>query len=129
MAAGPLVWAGLWLLGLPIQSGWPAARLWLMVVVLAPVLEEIVFRGGLQAWLYDNTPLRHVAFWGVSYANLCASAVFAAFHLLSQPAAWAAAIFIPALVFGWARDRSGSILPGMVLHAWYNAGFVLGFVR
>jgi uncharacterized protein len=100
-----------------------------MVVVVAPVLEEIVFRGGLQAWLYDKTPLQHSPFLGVSYANLCASAVFAAFHLISQPVAWAASIFVPAIVFGWARDRTGSVLPGMVLHAWYNAGFVLWFVR
>ncbi len=118
---------------MPRPSGWPGAKLFLIIVLVSPILEEIVFRGGLQARLFDQPRLARsfgAKFGaGVSYANIMTSLIFAVFHALSQPLLWAAAVFIPSLVFGWARDRTGSVFPGMVLHAWYNLGFVMLFVR
>lgn len=101
----------------------------LITVVVAPVLEEIVFRGGLQTWLYQKPRMQGRLLNCISYANLITSVVFAAFHAFSQPPLWAMAVVIPSLVFGWARDQTQSVWPGMVLHAWYNLGFVLLFVR
>jgi membrane protease YdiL (CAAX protease family) len=34
-------------------------------------------------------------------------------------------VFAPSLVFGYFRERYGSIAPGAVLHVFYNAGYFL----
>jgi len=116
------------LLGFTKQPGWPEPRVWVFIVLIAPLLEEFVFRGELQAWLFEKPKLKQMPLLRISYANLLTSAIFAAFHAFSQPLVWAASVMAPSLVFGWARDRTGSVLPGMVLHAWYNLGFVALFV-
>ena len=61
----------------------------------------------------------------VTLANLASSVLFVAWHLGSQPGAWAAATLVPSLVFGHLRDRLGSVWPAMILHMVYNAGFGL----
>ena len=127
--AGPLAWVLMVGLGVARQDGWPDARLLLVIVVAAPILEELVFRGALQAWLFDQPWMRGFIGGGFSFANVVTSVLFAGFHAISQPPLWAMSVFIPSLVFGWARDRTQSVWPGMVLHAWYNLGFVLLFVR
>ncbi|MDF1578648.1 MAG: JDVT-CTERM system glutamic-type intramembrane protease [Desulfobulbales bacterium] len=96
----------------------------LLLLLAYPVLEEIVFRMGLQGML-ARTGIGVKSRAGISIANLGASLIFAAFHLLSQPFALGAAIFFPSLIFGFFRDRYGSILPGIILHCWYNASFIV----
>lgn len=126
LLAGPVCWLVLVLIGQPIV-GPPDLLLLLKLSLLMPVLEEIVFRGGLQAYLFSKpTFAKHTS--GISLANLITSVVFASMHLLSQPPLWAALVFFPSLVFGWARDRYNSVIPSIVLHGLYNAGFVWLFV-
>ena len=87
------------------------------------MLEEIVFRGALQGWLLERPALaRRVA--GLSGANALASLAFAAAHLGSRGPLWAASVLAPSLAFGACRDRYGSIVPGALLHGFYNAGFL-----
>jgi membrane protease YdiL (CAAX protease family) len=89
-----------------LSSPWP---LFVAVVLVAPLAEETFFRGfvfgGLRA-RYD---------WRTAAA--ISSALFAAVHLQLL-------FFIPAFVFGfvfaWLYQRSGSIWPGMILHALVN---------
>lgn len=113
--------------GLPVRSAseppWHAL-LWIAAVY--PVLEEYVFRGGLQATLYRNTRMSW-SWLGISAANVTTSIVFAAMHLISQPPAWAMLVFFPSLVFGWVRDRYDRLQASIVLHVVYNAGFVWFF--
>lgn len=126
LGAGPLCWLALALGGVPRPPGTPSASLLIGAIVLYPVLEEIVFRGGLQSALLSRSAFaRKVA--GLSRANVVTSLVFAAAHLWSQPLVWAAAVIPPSLVFGHLRDRFDHVLPGMLVHAFYNAGFVLLF--
>lgn len=126
LVAGPLCWLGLEAIGQPVV-GPPPMLMWLKLALLMPVLEEIVFRGGIQTALYRNAFCSQ-SWFGISVANLLTSVVFAAMHLISQPPLWAALVFVPSLVFGWARDRYTSIVPSVILHAVYNAGFVWFFV-
>jgi len=126
--AGPIVWALLRLIGVPIVATLPAVKTLLIIAMVSPVLEEIVFRGGLQPWLGNQSFIPSQSVAGITAANVLTSVVFAAFHLFNQPPLWAAAVFLPSLVFGWIRDRSGSVWPCIVLHIWYNVGFVLLFV-
>lgn len=116
----PVIWAAL-ALGAPelhrlMSRPLPA----LQFVLLFPLLEEIVFRGGLQPVL-----ARHCAWrWGwIGAANLVASAVFAALHLMTHPSLWALAVFLPSLLFGAFRDRSDALLQPTALHAAYNLGY------
>jgi len=126
LLAGPVCWGLLLAIGQPI-AGPPEWLVVAQLVLLMPVLEEIVFRGGIQAALHNRLFFaRHVA--GISIANVVTSIFFAAMHLFSQPPLWAALVFFPSLVFGWARDRYVSIVPCILLHAVYNAGFVFLFV-
>ena len=126
LVAGPVCWLVLILAKLPL-SGPPAWLLLLKLALIVPILEEIVFRGGLQTFLISKAVFAKNWF-GLSIANLVTSFIFALMHLISQPPLWAALVFIPSLVFGWAKDRYGSIVPSIILHAVYNAGFVWLFV-
>ena len=126
-AAGPVVWIALalalnvqpsaaWLLGDPARA--------LSLVVAWPLLEEALFRGGVQPALL-RTRFGEREAWGVTTANVATSALFAAAHLARQTPEWAAAVFVPSLVFGHFRERYGSIVPGAALHVFYNAGYFL----
>lgn len=129
LMAGPVVWAVLWLSGLPTNQESASARTWLYVVLIYPVLEEIVFRGGLQSALLKKTVFqRSLGSVPLTLANLVTTVIFAAFHLLNQPPLWAVLVIPPSLVFGWMRERHDSVLPSIILHIVYNAGFVALFV-
>jgi membrane protease YdiL (CAAX protease family) len=67
--------------------------------------------------------------FSISGANLITSFLFAAAHLLHQSPLWASLVFFPSLIFGWAREKYDSIVPSIVLHSFYNAGFVWLFVQ
>jgi membrane protease YdiL (CAAX protease family) len=86
--------------------------LWLTTVVLAPVTEELLFRGFLhRGW---------AASWlGVSGTIVLTSVLWAALH---QQYNWLGilCIFLMGLIFGWVRQRSGSTTLTIVLHAVNN---------
>lgn len=92
------------------------------LVVWQPVVEELLFRGVLQGML-RRTGLGLRSCRGLSTANLITSLAFVLVHFVNQPMAWALAVFAPSLVFGYFRDRSGSVLPPLVLHIVYNGAF------
>ncbi len=100
------------------------ALLW--IALIYPILEEFVFRGGIQHALRQKT-LFSTSTAGLSLANVATSVLFAAMHLINQPPLWAASVFFPSLIFGWAKDRFGNIQACTVLHIVYNAGFVWFF--
>ena len=97
-------------------------RLVVLQVTLGPVLEEIVFRGYLFAFLM----------WLLSkVANdagrnrlgvVSAAVVFAVVHLAQPGVSWLqlACITSTGTVYGWIRWRSGSTAPAAVSHAAYN---------
>jgi membrane protease YdiL (CAAX protease family) len=91
-------------------------------VTLGPVLEEIVFRGYLFAFLM----------WLLSKAAndagrgplivVFAALVFAVVHLAQPGVSWLqlACITSTGTLYGWVRWRSGSTAPAAVSHAAYN---------
>lgn len=82
----------------------------LAVVLVAPVVEEVVFRGLVQSRLARAMPG-----W---LAVLIASALFALGH--GHPV-WVGYAFCIGLVLGVMAWRTGSILPGLVTHLLFNA--------
>jgi membrane protease YdiL (CAAX protease family) len=89
------------------------------LVVALP--EEYFFRGYLQTRLEAVWPSRRRFLGGdVGYALLVASVLFALGHLLVDFNGLRLAVFFPALVFGWMRQVSGSILASVLFHACSN---------
>jgi hypothetical protein len=125
--AAPAVWVALYAAArTPIDPSWAlAAPLRFASLAIAwPLLEELVFRGGVQP-LLARTRWGGRENWGITTANVATSVLAAAAHLAAQAPALAAATFAPSLVFGYFRDRYASIAPGAALHVFYNAGWFL----
>ncbi len=95
------------------------------VIILYPILEELAFRGFIQDIIGQR--LRNNLIAKLSTANALTSILFAATHLLYQAPFWALLILIPSLIFGYFKDRTGSTIPSIVLHMFYNTGFVVLF--
>jgi membrane protease YdiL (CAAX protease family) len=125
LAAGPACWLVLYLWLQPVlQPVWPLASplAYLLPVLLYPVLEEVVFRGLIQELVHDYLSARVLG--PLSVANLVTSVLFACMHLFSQPPLWAALVFFPSLVFGFFKDRYRSLTAPILLHVFYNAGYL-----
>ena len=85
----------------------------LLLSVLAPIVEELVFRGLLYGWIAGR--------WGGTPALIVSSLAFAGAH-------WEPAHIILVLplgfLFGWLRRRTDSLLPSLFSHI-MNNGFAL----
>jgi membrane protease YdiL (CAAX protease family) len=124
--AAPVFWTALWLYAAPrTEWGWPltSPAQFLLLAVAYPVLEELVFRGALQGWLRSCA-------WGkrewrqVTVANVITSVVFALSHIMINPVYLSATVFIPSLIFGYFRDRHDQLHASILLHVFYNAGYI-----
>ena len=106
------------LLALQRDGGWwdAGGRSLLSAVVIAPVAEEVLNRGLLQTLLLRT--LGHRWRWA---AIGVASAGFAALHLGSVPLQALPGLFVLGLVFGALYERTGSLVPGILVHAAFNA--------
>jgi membrane protease YdiL (CAAX protease family) len=106
----------------------PHPTIWrlLLLLVAAPVLEELVFRGLIQEWL-AAAAARHClpAIGRMTAANLLTSLAFAACHLPYQTPELACLIVVPSLVFGRLKELHVSLVPAMLMHAWYNAALLV----
>lgn len=99
-------------------------RFWLHVAdqfLVVALPEEFFYRGYLQ------TRLTHA--WGEGKRRLLGVNVGAAFWFtqvlfavghLGQLHFWRLAVFFPSILFGWMRARTGSIVPGIIVHAISN---------
>jgi membrane protease YdiL (CAAX protease family) len=86
-----------------------------LVTLIAPFAEETLFRGFLFGWLRGRAPL-----W---MAVVVSAALFAASHV--QPV-----LLLPTFVLGCllalVYQRSGSLVPGMIVHGVFNAVGIAG---
>ena len=97
---------------------------WLYLAVgsfgLVPIMEELFFRGYVQTRLAED--------FGASAAIVTASLFFAFSHtqyFIAGPigAGMVASLFIESVGIGYARHRTGSLLPGIIAHASGNLPF------
>jgi membrane protease YdiL (CAAX protease family) len=92
------------------------ALLWLSAVAIAPITEEIVFRGLVQSELLSmigSAERRAVI--------IIASALFMAIHMgVAQWQTWPG-LFTLALVLGWLYERYGNLAVCIVVHMAFNA--------
>jgi CAAX protease family protein len=100
-------------------GGWARVAWAVLALVLAPPIEELVFRGVLYAGFARR--------WRPRVAGALSTLLFVVLHVTELGS------FVPAwLVIGTlgvlalrARLASGSLVPAIALHASYNLGFVL----
>jgi membrane protease YdiL (CAAX protease family) len=91
-------------------------------VTLGPVLEEIVFRGYLFAFLMWLLARAAIDAGRDRLVVVFAAVVFALVHLAQPGVSWLqlACITSTGTLYGWIRRRSGSTVPAAVSHAAYN---------
>jgi len=85
------------------------------IAVIAPVVEEIVFRGFIYGGLRQR--------WGVTVSILVSSLGFALAHSLSVGGSillLGPSLFLAGVALAFVYERSRSLLPGIVLHASFN---------
>ncbi len=87
------------------------------VVVLAPVLEEIIFRGIVYSTLRAK--------YGFSVSMIGSAAIFALAHGYG-PVAFLSVLW-SGMLWAWMYERTGSIIPGICVHA-LNNGLVVYFL-
>ncbi len=92
----------------------------LSLIIWQPLVEEVLFRGIIQGQFAKRE-------WGkrswlsISGANVAASVLFAAIHLIHSSPLFALSVIAPSLVFGYFRDYCNSVYPSILIHSAYNA--------
>ena len=104
-----------------------------VVLILAPIAEELLFRGAIFGGLSrlgllvlrrsHGKEASAAGRWVALAPAAVVSSVF--FSLLHLSPVILPAIFILALLLCWLYQRTGSLLPGMVAHATFNSFAVL----
>jgi membrane protease YdiL (CAAX protease family) len=90
---------------------WPVrASMIILAVVIAPISEEMVFRGFIQTMLCSHLRRRWMSI-------MVTSGLFAIVH--SDWAHWPA-LFVLAMCIGYAYEKSGSLLRPIFIHAMFN---------
>lgn len=83
--------------------------------VISPVYEEIFYRGFIHKWLVSRM--------GTVLGILVGSLIFTAAHFPTLNAM--PVNFISGIVLAWAYHRTGSVIPGMIVHGIFNTIAVL----
>ena len=98
-------------------TGWPLVLVFISLVILPPIAEEILFRGFLYSGLKKSLP----KIWAV----LLTCSIFVAPHLLESSSSgllWVAGVdtFLLSLVLIWLREKTGRLYASMGLHGLKN---------
>ena len=94
---------------------WVKAGLLTSALVLAPLLEEVIFRGLVQTAFLSVTR-RGRRWWVV----IIAAGIFTGMHI-GQPWQVLPSLFVLGVVLGWLYERTGSLWPSVLVHAGFNA--------
>lgn len=105
-------------------SSFQLVAVFLTLVVIPPIVEELVFRGFIYSGLRSR--------FNFAIATLVTSLFFAVGHLQfgnGAPLLWVAAIdtFVLSVVMCYIRERTGSIIPTIIIHALKN-GLAFSFL-
>jgi membrane protease YdiL (CAAX protease family) len=94
-----------------------------VLLALAPVAEELVFRAGLQEHLLRRLQAQHAA--AAFAANALTALAFAAAHLAVHANVFAALTLLPALLIGRVYQQQRRLAPCIALHVLFNAIWLL----
>jgi hypothetical protein len=103
--------------GIRGEFGSSLALALLAVAVIAPISEEIIFRGFTFRWLQGRLPL-----WG---AVLVSAAIFSAAHVGWAEPTLFLPVFLSGILLAYVYAKSGSLWPGVIVHMTINIVGVL----
>lgn len=83
--------------------------------IVSPFYEEIFYRGFIYRWLRTRVGMR----WAIVISSL----IFTLAHFPTMNAM--PVNFISGVVFAWTYERTGSVVPGMIVHGVFNTIAVL----
>ncbi len=83
--------------------------------IVSPFYEEIFYRGFIYRWLRARVSM--------SWAIVISSLIFTLAHFPTMNAM--PVNFISGVVFAWTYERTGSVVPGMIVHGVFNTIAVL----
>ena len=128
MLAGILVvWVmHVWVQPYPMNVQFSVAQL-LSLIIWQPLAEEVLFRGIIQGQ-FAKRDWGKRSWLGISGANVAASVLFAAIHLINSSPLFALSVIAPSLVFGYFRDYCNSVYPSIIIHCAYNAMVFAGLI-
>lgn len=92
---------------------------WMGWLLLAPLMEELVFRGGLHSALLRGP--RTSLLNGAGRVNLVVAAAFGLAHALTRSVVLGLATLPMALLVGWVFERTGRVRHCVLIHAACNA--------
>ncbi|MGC8560463.1 MAG: CPBP family intramembrane glutamic endopeptidase [Phycisphaerae bacterium] len=109
-----------------------------MICIIAPIAEELFFRGLLQTLIIRtiavvrrrDTDAEHVRGGERLAGILIAAAIFAAVHLSVTADAWSwlPALFLLGIALGYAYERTGKLWADITIHSLFNAFAVVMIV-
>ncbi|UOE94428.1 MULTISPECIES: CPBP family intramembrane glutamic endopeptidase [Bacillaceae] len=79
-------------------------------VIISPIYEEIFYRGFLYKWFRGK--------WGIAAGMVISSFIFMLVHIPTYNTL--PVNFISGLVFAWTYEKTGSILPAIIIHSTFN---------
>ncbi|MDR2884914.1 MAG: CPBP family intramembrane metalloprotease [Deferribacteraceae bacterium] len=107
----------IWKISAGIEGVEPSIRNLLVLLAVAPISEEIIFRGFIQEFL--------IAKMGKLLSVLVVSILFTAAHLLigtlqGEAYLYNALVFFPSIAISWHYARFRSLPAAIAIHALYN---------
>jgi len=90
---------------------WTILIAFVSAAIISPIYEEIFYRGFLYRWFRVK--------WGVPAGILLSSFVFMLVHIPTYNTL--PINFLSGVIFSWTYEKTGSIYPGMIIHAVFNA--------
>ncbi len=101
-----------------LQIGASSLLTWCAVVVIAPLFEELLFRGYMFHTLESTVT-------GTVGAIVIPNAVWMLMHISQYTLFGLLLIFAAGLLFSWARWKTGSIITSLLMHSAFNAAALI----
>jgi membrane protease YdiL (CAAX protease family) len=117
-----------WWFHLPVRIDFPQDWLLLLLYHLLCVAlpEEVFYRGYVQSRLNRGFPrTMNLLYAKVGFGWLYTAFLFALGHYIISLRPEALATFFPGLLFGWLRERTGSVAASTAFHALCNGAVLL----
>ncbi|MBI3184229.1 MAG: CPBP family intramembrane metalloprotease [Myxococcales bacterium] len=114
---------GAWSFHLRLPDRFPEWVVDQLFVVAVP--EEFFYRGFIQSRLRDAWPRGRMLFGARLGPAFWLTAVLFALGHLAIFEFWRLGVFFPALLFGWLRERTGTVMGAALFHAACNLGVLV----
>jgi membrane protease YdiL (CAAX protease family) len=94
-------------------------RLQFKLLFWGPIVEELVFRAGLQKLLMRQK-------FPALMANVMVSIIFSLAHCVLSHNPVMLVVFVPSLLLGWVYQKTDSLVWVIGLHSFFNLAFLAG---